>query len=54
MADYLLTGVAGFIGSSIARALVIRGDNVRGIDNFSTGKREILLVSSVSTLSKET
>ena len=42
MADYLVTGVAGFIGSSIARALVARGDNVRGVDNFSTGKRENL------------
>jgi UDP-N-acetylglucosamine/UDP-N-acetyl-alpha-D-glucosaminouronate 4-epimerase len=42
MATYLVTGVAGFIGSSIARALVGRGDRVRGIDNFSTGKRENL------------
>jgi len=42
MADYLVTGVAGFIGSSIARALVARGDKVRGIDNFSTGKRQNL------------
>lgn len=42
MAKYLVTGVSGFIGSSIARALVGRGDAVRGIDNFSTGKRENL------------
>lgn len=42
MADYLVTGVAGFIGSSIARALVARGDKVRGVDNFSTGKRQNL------------
>lgn len=42
MALYLVTGVAGFIGSSIARALIGRGDKVRGIDNFSTGKRENL------------
>lgn len=42
MARYLVTGVAGFIGSSIARALIARGDKVRGIDNFSTGKRENL------------
>src|SRR5690348_3182538 len=43
MTTYLVTGVAGFIGSSIARALVARGDRVRGIDNFSTGKRENLV-----------
>ena len=39
MADYLITGIAGFIGSSLAHALIERGDQVRGIDNFSTGKR---------------
>ncbi|HET9182703.1 MAG TPA: SDR family oxidoreductase [Candidatus Angelobacter sp.] len=42
MPEHLVTGVAGFIGSSIARALVARGDKVRGIDNFSTGRRENL------------
>jgi len=40
MAHYLVTGGAGFIGSSIGRALVARGDRVRIIDNFSSGKRE--------------
>jgi UDP-glucose 4-epimerase len=40
MALYLITGVAGFIGSSIARALLAGGEQVRGVDNFSTGKRE--------------
>src|SRR4029077_10860757 len=40
MALYLISGVAGFIGSSIARALLNAGEQVRGIDNFSTGKRE--------------
>lgn len=39
MALYLITGVAGFIGSSLARAVLAQGDQVRGIDNFSTGKR---------------
>jgi len=39
MAKYLITGAAGFIGRSIAAALIARGDSVRGIDNFSTGKR---------------
>jgi len=42
MALYLITGVAGFIGSNIARELVRRGEQVRGIDNFSTGKRHNL------------
>ena len=42
MALYLVTGVAGFIGSSLAEALVERGDQVRGVDNFLTGKRENL------------
>jgi nucleoside-diphosphate-sugar epimerase len=42
MAKYLITGIAGFIGSSIARALLAKGDEVRGIDNLSTGKRENL------------
>ena len=42
MALYLITGVAGFIGSNIARELIKRGDKVRGIDNFATGKQENL------------
>jgi UDP-glucose 4-epimerase len=36
---YLVTGAAGFIGRSIAAALLARGDQVRGIDNFITGNR---------------
>jgi UDP-N-acetylglucosamine/UDP-N-acetyl-alpha-D-glucosaminouronate 4-epimerase len=39
MATYLITGIAGFIGSSLARAILAQGDKVRGIDNFSTGRR---------------
>src|SRR5579864_2937296 len=39
MATYLITGIAGFIGSALARAVLARGDSVRGVDNFSTGKR---------------
>jgi UDP-glucose 4-epimerase len=39
VAIYLITGVAGFIGSSLARAVLAQGDEVRGVDNFSTGKR---------------
>jgi UDP-glucose 4-epimerase len=42
MATYLITGVAGFIGSTLARALLTRGEKVVGYDNFSTGKRENL------------
>src|SRR5215472_5839445 len=40
MATYLITGIAGFIGSSLARAVLAQGDQVRGVDNFRTGKRE--------------
>lgn len=39
MARYLVTGAAGFIGRSIAEALLARGESVRGIDSFITGKR---------------
>lgn len=39
MALYLITGIAGFIGSSIARELLSRGEKVRGVDNLSTGNR---------------
>ncbi|HEY2466681.1 MAG TPA: SDR family oxidoreductase [Terracidiphilus sp.] len=42
MAKYLVTGAAGFIGRSIAAALLKRGDSVRGIDNLITGRRENL------------
>ena len=42
MATYLITGIAGFIGSALARAALAQGHRVRGIDNLSTGKRENL------------
>ncbi len=42
MATYLITGIAGFIGSALARAVLAQGDQVRGVDNLSTGKRSNL------------
>jgi nucleoside-diphosphate-sugar epimerase len=40
MSQYLITGIAGFIGFSIARELLSRGERVRGLDNFATGRLE--------------
>jgi nucleoside-diphosphate-sugar epimerase len=42
MSRYLITGIAGFIGSTLAHALVEQGHQVRGIDNLSTGNLENL------------
>jgi UDP-glucose 4-epimerase len=42
VATYLVTGGAGFIGSNIVHQLVARGEAVRVLDNFSTGRREYL------------
>gem|GEM_PF-3138374 len=42
MAKYLVTGAAGFIGRSIAAALLKREVPVRGIDSLITGKRSNL------------
>jgi dTDP-glucose 4,6-dehydratase len=35
----LITGVGGFIGSNLAAAHLAQGDQVIGVDNFSTGNR---------------
>lgn len=37
---FLVTGSAGFIGSNLVEAILQLGYEVRGLDNFSTGKRE--------------
>ena len=38
MATYLITGVAGFIGSNLAHALIDQRKDVRGIDDLSHGR----------------
>ena len=42
MARFLITGGAGFIGSNLAHALVARGDSVRILDDYSTGRPQNL------------
>ncbi len=42
MATVLITGISGFIGSSLARGLLAEGASVRGIDNLCTGNLENL------------
>jgi len=42
MAHYLVTGGGGFIGSNIVQMLIERGQRVRVLDNFATGRRQNL------------
>ena len=42
MAQFLVTGGAGFIGSNLVDAIIANGDRVRVLDNFLTGKAENL------------
>jgi len=52
MSKYLITGGAGFIGSNIVEELVKQGQEVRILDNFSTGKKENLsdYISSIEII----
>jgi UDP-glucose 4-epimerase len=42
MANWLVTGGCGFIGSHLVETLLRRGDKVRVLDDLSTGKRDNL------------
>ena len=49
----LVTGVAGFIGSATARALLARGDSVLGIDNLNSYYDPSLKQARLDGLSRE-
>ncbi|TFH36033.1 MAG: NAD-dependent epimerase/dehydratase family protein, partial [Anaerolineales bacterium] len=46
----LITGGAGFIGSHLVRALNTRGDNVRVLDNLSSGLEANLVGADLELL----
>jgi UDP-glucose 4-epimerase len=48
MANVVVTGGAGFIGSNLVDALIARGDRVHVIDNLSSGRRENLSAATAA------
>ena len=50
---FLVTGVAGFIGFSTARALLARGDRVLGIDNLNSYYDPALKQARLKRLSEQ-
>jgi UDP-glucose 4-epimerase len=42
---YLITGCAGFVGSSVVDRLLADGHHIVGIDNFSTGREDFLALA---------
>jgi UDP-glucuronate 4-epimerase len=49
----LVTGVAGFVGSQVARALLARGEQVVGVDNFSPYYDPILKFARLKPLRED-
>jgi nucleoside-diphosphate-sugar epimerase len=46
MALFAVTGGGGFIGSNLVEAILAKGDAVRVLDNFETGRRENLAAAA--------